>query len=42
VGNIEMHVHADDWYAHGHETDPAYENVILLRGTENSHPLPQR
>ncbi len=29
VGNIEMHVHADDWYAHGHETDPAYENVIL-------------
>jgi hypothetical protein len=29
AGNIEMHVAADDWYAHGHETDPAYENVIL-------------
>lgn len=29
AGNIEMHVKASDWYAHRHETDPAYENVIL-------------
>lgn len=29
AGNIELHVRADDWYAHGHETDPAYENVVL-------------
>lgn len=29
AGNLEMHVHSSDWYAHHHETDPAYDNVIL-------------
>jgi hypothetical protein len=29
AGNIEIHVKGDDWYAHGHQTDPAYENVVL-------------
>ncbi len=29
AGNIEIHINASDWYAHSHETDPAYENVIL-------------
>lgn len=29
AGNIEIHIRGDDWYAHGHEKDPAYENVIL-------------
>eukprot|EP01034_Spumella_vulgaris_P005853 gene5853-7466_t len=29
AGNIEIHVKSDDWYAHGHDNDPAYENVIL-------------
>lgn len=29
AGNIEIHLKSSDWYLHRHETDPAYENVIL-------------
>lgn len=39
AGNIEMHVNAGDWYAHGHETDPAYENVILHVVYEEDRPV---
>jgi len=29
AGNIELHINSADWYGHKHETDPAYNNVIL-------------
>jgi hypothetical protein len=28
-GDIEIHINSSDWYQHGHDENPAYNNVIL-------------
>ena len=29
VGDVEVHVCASDWHAHGHDRRPEYETVVL-------------
>ncbi|HEY9248805.1 MAG TPA: DUF2851 family protein [Rariglobus sp.] len=29
VGDVELHLHAKEWAAHGHAADHAYDNVVL-------------
>ncbi|MDB6168266.1 MAG: hypothetical protein JWM88_1130 [Verrucomicrobia bacterium] len=29
TGDVEIHLHADGWAAHGHALDPAYNSVVL-------------
>ena len=29
AGNIELHLKSSDWFKHGHDSDPSYNNIIL-------------
>lgn len=29
AGNIEIHINSSDWYKHGHQSDPEFNNIIL-------------
>lgn len=35
AGNVEIHVKTSDWYKHGHQTDPAFDKLILHVVYEN-------
>lgn len=39
AGNVEIHLKSSDWYAHKHETDSAYDNVILHVVWQNDMPV---
>jgi len=39
AGNIEVHIKASDFEVHQHNTDPAYNNLILHLVNENDRPV---
>lgn len=41
-GAVEVHVRAGEWYAHGHQSDPAYDGVILHVVWEEDRPVFRR
>ncbi len=42
VGSVEIHIKSSDWYAHHHEMDGTYENVVLHVVWENDKPVSRK
>jgi len=41
-GHVELHLYEDDWYKHGHDQDPAYDDVLLHAVVFAPDPLARR
>lgn len=39
AGNVEIHIRTSDWYFHGHDSDPAYDNVLLHVAASEDAPV---
>lgn len=39
VGNVEIHQKTSDWFRHHHDTDAAYQNIILHVASDIDQPL---
>src|SRR5579871_6661245 len=42
IGSVEVHIKSSDWYAHHHETDAAYDNVVLHVVWDDDKPVHRR